>query len=100
LQAAAPDVWVEMSFKDAADHDISEGDVVNVSTPRGTIRAQVRISGIRDEVLFVLFHYGYWIFPTVKVPITTAPPTSSPSPPGIQRPSRRSSRRLPRASTG
>jgi anaerobic selenocysteine-containing dehydrogenase len=60
LQAAAPDVWVEMSLKDAADHDISEGDVVDVSTPRGTIRAQVRISGIRDGVLFVPFHYGYW----------------------------------------
>ncbi len=60
LQAAAPEVWVEMSLKDAADQDIREGDVVDVSTPRGTIRAQVRISGIRDGVLFVPFHYGYW----------------------------------------
>jgi anaerobic selenocysteine-containing dehydrogenase len=66
LQAAAPDVWAEMSRKGAADQDIREGDVVNVSTPRGTIRAQVRISGIRDAVLFVPFHYGYWDIPTAS----------------------------------
>ncbi|MBV9649386.1 MAG: nitrate reductase [Pseudonocardiales bacterium] len=60
LQAAAPDVWVEMSLKDAAEQSISEGDVVNVKTPRGMIRARVRISGIRDGVVFVPFHYGYW----------------------------------------
>jgi anaerobic selenocysteine-containing dehydrogenase len=60
LQAAAPEVWVEMSVKDAADQDIHEGDVVQLSTARGAIRAQVRISGIRDGVVFVPFHYGYW----------------------------------------
>jgi anaerobic selenocysteine-containing dehydrogenase len=60
LQAAAPQVWVEMSVKDAADQGIDEGDVVDVSSARGTIRGQVRISGIRDGVLFVPFHYGYW----------------------------------------
>jgi anaerobic selenocysteine-containing dehydrogenase len=60
LQAAAPEVWVEMSPNDAADQGIREGDVVDVSTARGTVRAQVRISGIRDGVLFVPFHYGYW----------------------------------------
>jgi len=60
LQAAAPQVWVEMSVKDAAAHGVSEGDVVEVSSPRGAIRAEVRISGIREGVLFVPFHYGYW----------------------------------------
>jgi anaerobic selenocysteine-containing dehydrogenase len=60
LQAAAPQVWVEISVKDAADQGIDEGDVVDVSSARGTIRAQARISGIRDGVLFVPFHYGYW----------------------------------------
>jgi predicted molibdopterin-dependent oxidoreductase YjgC len=49
-----------MSATDAADQRIGEGDVVEVSTPRGTIRAQVRVSGIRDKILFVPFHYGYW----------------------------------------
>jgi anaerobic selenocysteine-containing dehydrogenase len=60
LQAAAPEVWVEMSVKDSADQGIHEGDVVEVSSARGTIRAQVRISGIRDGVVFMPFHYGYW----------------------------------------
>jgi anaerobic selenocysteine-containing dehydrogenase len=60
LQAAAPEVWVEMSMKDANDHDISEGDAVEVASARGVIRAQVRISEIREGVLFAPFHYGYW----------------------------------------
>jgi anaerobic selenocysteine-containing dehydrogenase len=60
LQAAAPEVWVEMSVKDAKDHGISEGDLVEVGSARGTIRAPVRITSIRDRVMFVPFHYGYW----------------------------------------
>lgn len=60
LQAAAPEVWVEMSAHDAGTHGIAEGDVAEVETPRGSVRAQVRIGGIRDGVLFLPFHYGYW----------------------------------------
>lgn len=60
LQAAAPEVWVEMSVHDAGTHGIAEGDVAEVETPRGSVRAQVRIGGIRDGVLFLPFHYGYW----------------------------------------
>jgi anaerobic selenocysteine-containing dehydrogenase len=60
LQAAAPEVWVEISVKDADDQGIAEGDTVEVSSARGMIRARVRISAIRDGVLFVPFHYGYW----------------------------------------
>ncbi|NGO12612.1 hypothetical protein G5C60_34640 [Streptomyces sp. HC44] len=37
-----------------------EGDLVEVSTPRGSVRAKARVSGIRDGVLFLPFHYGYW----------------------------------------
>lgn len=33
---------------------------MQVSTPRGSVRAPVRISEIRDGVLFVPFHYGYF----------------------------------------
>lgn len=29
-------------------------------TPRGAVQAKLRISGIRDGVLFLPFHYGYW----------------------------------------
>ncbi|SHJ92500.1 Molydopterin dinucleotide binding domain-containing protein [Pseudonocardia thermophila] len=60
LQAAAPDVWVECSRADAARLGLDEGDLAEVSTARGSIRARARIGGIRDGVLFVPFHYGYW----------------------------------------
>ena len=60
LQAAAPQVWVECSAADAQRLGVAEGDLAEVASPRGAIRARVRISGIRDGVLFVPFHYGYW----------------------------------------
>lgn len=60
LDDAAPDVWVEMSAVDCAELGISEGDLVEVRTARGSIDARVRISGIRSGVVFVPFHYGYW----------------------------------------
>jgi anaerobic selenocysteine-containing dehydrogenase len=60
LDAAAPDVWVEMSASDAADRGWDEGDLLDVSTPRGRVRARLRVSGIRPGVLFLPFHYGYW----------------------------------------
>ncbi|MGY1733540.1 molybdopterin oxidoreductase family protein [Geodermatophilus sp. SYSU D01045] len=60
LQAAARDVWVEMSVGDAQRLRVREGDLLEVSTPRGRVRARLRISGIRDGVLFLPFHYGYW----------------------------------------
>jgi anaerobic selenocysteine-containing dehydrogenase len=60
LQDAAPEVWVEISERDAQRVGIAEGDAVEVATPRGSITCAARISGIRDGVLFVPFHYGYW----------------------------------------
>lgn len=60
LQNAAPEVWVEMSNGDAEAAGISESDFTEITTPRGTVTAQVRITDIRDGVLFLPFHYGYW----------------------------------------
>jgi anaerobic selenocysteine-containing dehydrogenase len=60
LQAAAPEVWVEASAADAAEAGWSEGDLLRITTPRGNVAARLRISGIRDGVLFLPFHYGYW----------------------------------------
>ena len=60
LQRAAPEVWVECSADDAAAAALFEGDLVEVSTPRGSVQGRLRISGIRDGVLFLPFHYGYW----------------------------------------
>jgi anaerobic selenocysteine-containing dehydrogenase len=60
LNSAAPQPWAEVSAADARRLGITEGDVVEVATPRGAIQVQCRISGIRDGVVFVPFHYGYW----------------------------------------
>jgi anaerobic selenocysteine-containing dehydrogenase len=60
LQAAAPDVWVELSRADAAARGLAEGDLAEVSSPRGSVRARVRVCGVRPGVAFVPFHYGYW----------------------------------------
>lgn len=60
LRAAAPEVWVEVSAYDAELLGLVEGDLTEVTTPRGRLRAKARISGIRRGVAFVPFHYGYW----------------------------------------
>jgi predicted molibdopterin-dependent oxidoreductase YjgC len=60
LQNAAPDAWVEMHPSDAEDLGVGEGDVVGVESPRGQLEAKARISGIREGVVFVPFHYGYF----------------------------------------
>lgn len=60
LQKAAPEVWVEMSAADAAREQLQEGDLVEVSSPRSSVQGRLRISGIRDGVVFLPFHYGYW----------------------------------------
>jgi anaerobic selenocysteine-containing dehydrogenase len=60
LRDAAPDVWVELSASDAERAGVAEDDLVEITTPRGTVRARARLTGIRDGVLFLPFHYGYW----------------------------------------
>jgi anaerobic selenocysteine-containing dehydrogenase len=59
LNDAAPDVWVELSRKDAADLGVAEGDIVRVTSLRGMVEGRARISGVRPGVVFVPFHYGY-----------------------------------------
>ncbi|GAA4287482.1 nitrate reductase [Georgenia daeguensis] len=60
LQAAAPEVWVEVSAPDAELLGLAEGDLAEITTPRGSVRARARISAIREGVVFLPFHYGYW----------------------------------------
>ncbi len=60
LTDAAPDVWAEMSAPDADRLGLAEGDLAELTTPRGSVQARVRVSGIRPGVVFVPFHYGYW----------------------------------------
>ncbi|MFB6477432.1 molybdopterin oxidoreductase family protein [Streptomyces virginiae] len=63
LHSAAPDMWIELSEPDAAAACIGEGDFAEVATRRGTVRARVRVTGIRQGVVFLPFHYGYWDAP-------------------------------------
>ncbi len=51
---------MEISSHDANAEGLDEGDLMEISTPRGSVRARLRISGIREGVLFLPFHYGYW----------------------------------------
>ena len=51
---------MEVNPDDAAGLQLNEGDLVDVATPRGRVRARARVCGIRPGVLFVPFHYGYW----------------------------------------
>ncbi|MFE5493943.1 molybdopterin oxidoreductase family protein [Streptomyces virginiae] len=60
LDAAAPDVWVEINSSDAEARGLEEGDLIEVGTERGALRGRARITDIRPGVLFVPFHYGYW----------------------------------------
>jgi ferredoxin-nitrate reductase len=60
LNNAAPDVWAELSTEDATALGVSAGDQVDVISPRGSIRAAVRIAELRAGTVFVPFHYGYW----------------------------------------
>lgn len=63
LNRAAPEVWVELSAAEALRHGVDEGDLVEVTSPRGSVRGRLRITGIRDGLVFLPFHYGYWDSP-------------------------------------
>jgi predicted molibdopterin-dependent oxidoreductase YjgC len=60
LEAAAPEVWVELSVEDARRFSVGEGDLVELRSARGVLEALARICGVRPGVVFVPFHYGYW----------------------------------------
>lgn len=60
LNAAAPQVWVELSVGDAERRGIGDGDLTEIRSARGSVEARARVGGIRDGVAFLPFHYGYW----------------------------------------
>ena len=53
-------MWVELHPSDAEALGVGEGEVVRVESPRGQLEAKARISGIKEGVVFVPFHYGYF----------------------------------------
>jgi anaerobic selenocysteine-containing dehydrogenase len=73
LNAAAPDVWAEISPREAAAQGLADGALVRITTPRGAIRATLRTTAIRDGMVFVPFHYGYWDTPAGHRPPDDGP---------------------------
>lgn len=63
LQEAEPEVWIECSAADAARAGLAEGDPAELRTRRGRVRARLRIVDLREGVVFLPFHYGYWDAP-------------------------------------
>jgi len=68
LDAAAPEVWAELARGDAQRLGVAEGDLVAVASARGRGEARVRGCGIREGVVFLPFHYGYWDEPDGSAP--------------------------------
>jgi anaerobic selenocysteine-containing dehydrogenase len=60
LQAAAPDVWVEMCATDAQRLGARDGDLLEIESPSGRITGTLRLADVRRGTVFVPFHYGYW----------------------------------------
>jgi ferredoxin-nitrate reductase len=58
LNDAAPRMWVEISPDDADRHGIGDGDIVRLTSPRGSIETPVRVAKIRPGHVFAPFHYG------------------------------------------
>jgi ferredoxin-nitrate reductase len=60
LNAAAPDAFVQLAAEDAEAQGIAEGDMVEVESRRGKLRARARVGDIEPGCVFVPFHYGSW----------------------------------------
>jgi ferredoxin-nitrate reductase len=60
LEAAAPSPIVQLSDEDGQRLGIVEGDLVEVSSRRGSARGLARIGGIEPGMCFMSFHFGEW----------------------------------------
>jgi anaerobic selenocysteine-containing dehydrogenase len=60
LDEAAPEPYIEIHPDDAKELDVSDGDILEVVSPRGTVHAPARLGGVLPGHLFMPFHYGYW----------------------------------------
>lgn len=60
LHAAAPEPFVQISEADAGELGIADGDLVRVTSRRGSAFAPARIGDIEPGMVFMPFHYGYW----------------------------------------
>ncbi|MFL5789636.1 MAG: molybdopterin oxidoreductase family protein [Flavisolibacter sp.] len=60
LNAAAPEVYVQLSKEDAQTLGIEEGEMVEVESRRGKVKGVAQIGDIIQGLVFIPFHYGYW----------------------------------------
>lgn len=59
IQEIAGENFVEINYSDAEQYGIDEGDIVKVSSPRGSVQAHARITArVAEGVLFMPFHYA------------------------------------------
>jgi ferredoxin-nitrate reductase len=58
LNAAAPEPWVELAPSDAADLEVTDGDLVRVESRRGAVEVAARCIANRPGTVFIPFHYG------------------------------------------
>ena len=60
LHETAPDAFVQMHPEDAQRLGISQGDMVEVGTRRGTVRASAELGDIMLGTVSIPYHYGCW----------------------------------------
>lgn len=58
IEVLAGESYIEMSTKTAEAYGIEHGEMIEVSSRRGTINTRARVmDGIRDDTLYMPFHY-------------------------------------------
>ncbi|MET4701644.1 ferredoxin-nitrate reductase [Constrictibacter sp. MBR-5] len=60
LNAAAPDLAIQMNAEDAAALGIEDGGWAELRSRRGRLEGKVRCGDIERGRIFLPFHYGYW----------------------------------------
>ncbi|SET51364.1 Molybdopterin oxidoreductase Fe4S4 domain-containing protein [Salinibacillus kushneri] len=61
LQMIAPEGYVEINIVDAESLGIIPGELVKVSSPRGSINVPARVvDTVQPGLVFIPFHYGTW----------------------------------------
>jgi anaerobic selenocysteine-containing dehydrogenase len=73
LEAAAPEVWAELNGGDADALGAQPGDLLDITSRRGRIRARLKVTEVRPGTVFLPFHYGYW-----DTPAGSEPPAGEP----------------------
>ncbi len=63
LAQAAPAAFAEMAEADARRLGVADGQMVTVTSRRGSVTVAARIGGVPAGQVFVPFHYGYWDHP-------------------------------------